>query len=58
MTRIDGVLLPSINRNSGLNNVTNLQPPTEVIVLDSESESSPPLRSCMNYINKIISYNS
>lgn len=46
MTRIDGVFLPSINRNPGFNNVTELQPPIEVT--DSETESSPVPRTSKN----------
>ncbi|XP_025408544.1 probable E3 ubiquitin-protein ligase HERC1 isoform X2 [Sipha flava] len=41
-TRIDGVFLPPINRNSGFS-VTELRPSTDII--DSESESIPALRS-------------
>lgn len=39
MTRIDGVLLPAINRNPGFNNGTELQPPA--YRSDSDSESPP-----------------
>lgn len=40
MTRIDGVLLPAINRNPGFNNGTALQPPP-YHRSDSETESPP-----------------
>lgn len=45
VTRIDGVYLPTISRTTGFN-ITELQPPTEII--DSESESSPAPRTCKN----------
>lgn len=49
-TRIDGVFLPSINRNSVLQNfnIPELRPPTEII--DSESEGSQ-IRSSKNDYN-------
>jgi len=48
-TRIDGVFLPSINRNPRFD-VSELRPPTEIV--DSESDTSPVLRSSKN--NRII----
>lgn len=45
---LDHLLMPTINRNSRLNNVTELQPPTEII--DSEVPSSPAPRPGKNLI--------
>lgn len=45
-TRIDGVFLPSINRNTGFN-VSEIHPPPAEID-DSESESSPVPRASKN----------
>lgn len=47
-TRIDGVFLPSINRNSALQNfnIPELRPPTEIV--DSEPEGSQVPRSSNN----------
>lgn len=47
-TRIDGVFLPSINRNTGFH-VTELRVPTGIV--DSEPESSQIPRSSKNFLN-------